>query len=306
MATSLQAAVDPVADLVSRLRLDHAARARGAVVVEGPSDGDAYARAFGIDRRRVFSAAGRVNVLGVARALTDRPLRGVTCVADRDFDDAALEFSDSEFVVFSDNADMDMMLFTCAVLDRVVEAWGTRAKLKKLGGPASLRARVVECVAPLSSLRAANVVERWGVAFKDLRVVDLVNRDRLELNVRSVATKLANASVSRDELEARSEADPPICPSTGTPLTSGKDAAAATDAALRKLAGNLSHQQVKDGLVARSLRLAVGLGDLSDTGFAERFESALVTAGEAGVHSAVETTGTASSDGSPRSPSPGS
>jgi hypothetical protein len=268
--------------------------------VEGPSDGDVYARAFGIDRRRVFPAAGRVNVLRVARTLTDRPLRGVACVADRDFDDAASEFSDSEFVVFSDNADMDMMLFTCAVLDRVVEVWGTRAKLKKVGGPASLRMRVVQCVAPLSSLRAANVVERWGVAFKDLSVVDLIHRDRLELNVRSVAAKLANASVSRRELEARSAADPPICPSTGMPLTSGKDAASATDAALRKLVGNLSHQQVKNGIVARSLRLAVGPGDLSGTGFAERFELALATAEEAGQQSAAQLTGGANSDEAPR------
>lgn len=300
MVTSLQAAVDPVADLVSRLRLDHAARARGVVVVEGPSDRDVYARAFGIDKRRIFAAAGRVNVLRVARTLTDRPLRGVTCVADRDFDDAASEFSDSEFVVFSDNADMDMMLFACSVLDRVVEAWGTRAKLKKAGGPASLRTRVVRCVAPLSSLRAANVLERWGLAFKDLSVVDLVDRDCLELNVRSVAAKLANASVSRRELEARSAADFPICPATGMPLTSGRDAASATDAALRKLVGNLSHQQVKDGVVARSLRLAVGRGDLSGSGFAERFESALAAAEEAGQQSTAQSTGRANSDEAPR------
>jgi hypothetical protein len=183
-----------------------------------------------------------------------------------------------DFLVFSDNADMDMMLFASGVLDRVVEAWGTRAKLRQLGGTVALRTRVSQCVAPLSALRAANVAERWGVAFSTLKVVDVIDQELLELEIRRVAAKLANALVSPGELEARSSAQPPTCPSTGMPLMSGKDAAAAVDAALRKLVGNLSHQQVKDGVVVRSLRVGVGYGDLAGTPFAERFESALVSA----------------------------
>ena len=161
MVTSLKTSVDPVGDLISRLRLDRSARARGAVVVEGPSDEDVYARAFGIDKRIIFPAAGRPNVLGVVRSLGNQPLPGVTCVADRDFDDAASQFADLGFAVFSDNADMDSMLFASEVLDRVVGIWGSRAKLKRAGGMACLRSRIAHCILPLSALRAANVVERW-------------------------------------------------------------------------------------------------------------------------------------------------
>lgn len=275
MITSLKTSVDPVGDLTSRLRLDRSARARGAVVVEGPSDEDVYARVFGMDKRNIFPAAGRPNVLGVVRSLGDQPMPGVTCVADRDFDDAASEFADLGFVVFSDNADMDSMLFASEVLDRVVGTWGSRAKLKRVGGMACLRSRVAHCISPLSALRAANVVEHWGVKFSGIKLIDLIEQDHLELKTASLAAKLANAQVSRQQLEVSSTADPPICPMTGAPLMSGKDLATAVDTALRKLVGNLSHQQVKDGLALRSLRLGVGYCDLAGTRFAERFDAAL-------------------------------
>ena len=86
MGLRLEDAVDHVADLLDRLRLDEQARSRGAVIVEGPMDATFITDVFADEGVSTFPVSGRNNVLRAADRLGLAYIRGVLCVADSDFD----------------------------------------------------------------------------------------------------------------------------------------------------------------------------------------------------------------------------
>jgi hypothetical protein len=272
---STKTSIDHVTDLVSRLRMDRAARLRGVIVVEGPSDKDVLSRALTINKRDIFPVGGRTNVLLVASALLATPLPGVTCVADRDFDPSEDDWDDANFIVFYDDADLEAMLIQTEVLDRFLDFWASSEKLGNFGGVDAVRRRLGDTLAPLSSLRAANAAQGWGLEFDSLPLQKLVNLETLEIALDRLLRRLASGSGRSERgLRMAAEAEPPKCPHTGRPLISGKDATGMLDVALRKAIGSLSMQQISDGLTRRGIQLGVGAGDLATTQFQTRFHVA--------------------------------
>jgi hypothetical protein len=274
-AVSIQTSVDHVTDVLSRLRMDRAARLRGAVVVEGPSDQDALSRAFAIDKNDIFPVAGRANVLRVASELLTAPLPGITCVADRDFDADTHNWGRAAFLVFYDDADLEAMLIHTDVLSRFLELWASAPKLAKFGGVDAVRRQLGDTLAPLSALRAASAAKGWGLEFKSLPLQKLVDLHTLNLALDRLLRRLATSSGrSEPELRVAAEASPPTCPHTRRPLISGKDATSILDVALRNAIGNLSKQQVDGGFSRRNIHLGLGAGDLVATQFQTRLSAA--------------------------------
>jgi Protein of unknown function (DUF4435) len=268
--------IDHVEDLLARLRLDVAARQRGAIVVEGRTDSEVFAAAFDIAKQAFFPLRGRNNVLRFADSLDPSEVPGVICIADRDFDGAALECRDRWHIVFSDNADLESMLLGSAALERVLEAWASRSKLESFGGPTAVRSRAGSVASPMSSLRTANAAHRYGWTLSDRDLADATDQKTLEVNLVSLADRVARtARVTRGEIQTALETPVPACPETRAPLTRGRDAIAIIEVALRFLIGSLSKAQVSRGLVERSLRLAVKPSDFDHAPFAARFRGTL-------------------------------
>jgi hypothetical protein len=265
-----------VEDLLDRLRLDTVARARGAVVVEGPTDADVFASSIPFGDLLFFPVGGRTNVLRAADQLVGAYLPGVVCVADSDFDDLTVTRADQWFLVFTDNADLEAMSYRSPALGRVLAVWGSATKLHDFGGPNALRAAIDDVVRPLSILRRESAARSIPIAFDALSLHDVVSTSGLKLNMAGVISRLATGSeLARADIEALLTDESPICSYTGQLLTRGRDCLTVVDIALRKTIGSLSAQQVKDGLSRKSLFLAIREGDMAAAPFVERLGAAL-------------------------------
>lgn len=271
----LRDAVDHVEDLTSRLRLDYRARQRGAVVVEGPEDELVVCRAFRIDSRDIFPAAGRVNVIRVAGTVLSEEWRGVVCLADRDFAPVPPELVAAQILVLYDGADLESMLFETSIMERFTLEWSTARKLAAAGGAAAVRLDILGELRPLAALRSANEQQRWGLDFSLVALMDVTDKATMTLLLPRVLGRLrAQRPDLANELRGAAEQTPPVCPDTGRVLVRGRDAMEMLAVGLRSRLGNLSRQQVADEFAARIVRSMVGAGDLDSTPFAARFTSA--------------------------------
>lgn len=276
---TLEESIDHVADVLSRVRMDLNARSRGAVIVEGPRDKEVLARGLALAEGDIFPINGRVNVLRAASDLAGDRLGGVVCVADRDFDQTEGEWMElGAPIAFYDNADLEAMLAHLDPLDHFLRCFGSTEKLTGVGGTTELLRKAKAGLAPLTSLRVANVLARWGLDFASLPVDELIDRSSLQLRTeRLVARLAASSTVPHGDIAAGTQAAIPNCPHTGQQLVRGKDLARALEVALRRLIGSLSKQQTADDFATKGLRLAVGRGDLQDTPFGRRLDDLRVT-----------------------------
>jgi hypothetical protein len=201
------------------------------------------------------------------------------CVADADFDDEVLNRAAQWFLVFTDNADLDTMCYASPALARALDAWGSKTKLATYGGVDLVRAKVEDVIRPVSVLRRANVDHDLGLRFDAVNLYDVVSKESIALNLNGLVDRLSRASaVPVQEVAEMLDGDEPICIHTGSLLMRGRDCFTVVDVALRKAIGNLSHQQVKDGLAQRSVRLAVRAADLAHAPFVARIRTAATRA----------------------------
>lgn len=264
---------------MSRLRLDYAARKRGAVVTEGPSDDTILSSVLGLDRRTLFAAGGRANVLRCAESLGNRALDGVVCVADRDFDMEETDWADTWWLVFYDDADVEAMLIESESLTRFLAEWASKRKLEKIGDTNDVRTLLRERATPMSALRSVNARDKIGIPIDSVELADIVDKKIGEIKIPSLIGRLvAGSSISHDQLKNALEDECPVCPHTSQPLARGRDLMGILTALLRHILGSLSKQQVAGGFVERSMRLAAQEGDFDGTPFKSRFEAALKTA----------------------------
>lgn len=268
------AAGDPVAELLSRLRLDREARIRGVLVVEGKSDRSVLATTIGIDRRQIFRLGGRVNVLRAAQRLDEAPLPGVVLVADRDFEGTDSEGATFAWLVYYDRADLESMMLESPALERFLDEWASAEKLAEFGGLSVVRATLEKALREVSVLRRENAAQGLGILFDeiDLRAVFEADGSVKEL---SLVGRVANASArGSDEIRTLMGKEPGACPHTGACLVRGKDAMEVLSVLLRKAIGSLSAQQVKGAFVEKSMRLTMLPGDFDDTPFVSRLADA--------------------------------
>jgi hypothetical protein len=260
---------------MSRLRLDRTTRARGAVVIEGPTDAVVLSRAYGLDERRFFRAGGRGNVIRCAEFAVAQRLGGVVCVADRDYEPAEEGYPECDMLVFYDHADLEAMLVNTDVLTRFVAEWASQKKLEAVGGSEGVRGVLYECMRPLAALRSMNERNGLRLRFDELPLHDVIEKQAVRLKMQAVVLRLAaSGDCSVERLQAATEGDVPRCPHTNGLLVKGRDLLAALEVALRQRVGSLSKQQVKDRFAERSMRAMVGRDDLTGP-FGERFLEAL-------------------------------
>jgi hypothetical protein len=221
---------------------------------------------------------GRVNLLRCAGSLDEEPTSGIVCVADRDFDAADVQWAESTTVVFYDGADLEAMIVESNALDRVLEEWASKRKLERAGGADGVRKLLAERTQPLAILRAANARKNLGLPFDELPIPALVEKSQARIKEESLIGRLASARIGRNDLEELLAQEEPKCLDTGRPLRRGKDLMALLAVMLRRMIGNLGHQQARDDFVERTMRLALASGDFEDKPFTGRFHSALAMA----------------------------
>jgi hypothetical protein len=274
-ATPSLRALDPVADLLARLRLDRAARKEGVLIVEGKSDRRVLARVLGIETRQIFQVAGRTNVLRSARTLAEHRQCGVVCVADRDFDESETNWPGFSWLVFFDHADLEAMLLNSPALERFLEVWSSESKLAAFGGTQVVLRYSTDAVMPLAALRAATARGAFHMSFDNVRVTDVATKDGTLKTASLLGRAMMASRESPEKLNEVLAESPPTCPHTGAPLVRGRDVMALVGILLRKQIGALNAHQAHGNFVERSITLAFGEGDFSGTPFAARLSSSL-------------------------------
>jgi hypothetical protein len=269
--------IDPIDDLLSRLRLDHTARRAGALIVEGPTDQRLLAEVLARDPRGLFPVGGRNNVLECARRIAAKPMCGVVCVADRDFDEDEGNWPNAALVVFFDEADLEAMLFASPALGRLLGEFASDDKLQAEGGVAAVRARARDAVREVSAARSVNAQHRLGLCFADVDLRDYIEKKHVTIKMGSLMGRLcAQRPKDRPKIEAEmSSHTPHRCPHTGNELARGRDLLDIIDMLLRATIGNMKHQQLADDFVERMLRLTARSADLASAPFLARLSQAV-------------------------------
>jgi hypothetical protein len=267
--------IDPVEDLLARLRLDREARRRGAVITEGPTDERTLSAALPIDRRALFGIGGRTNLLRCVAALDEEPMSGVLCVGDRDFDLEESDHPRAWWFVLYDDADLEAMLIDAEPLARFLETWASEEKVAAVGGVEGVRQILREQSMPLSVLRTVNARDRLGIPINSIDLAAAMNTRTSALKRESLIGRvLAIGGFSRQEVESFLAEAPRLSPFSGVPLARGRDLMAVLAVLLRSLIAGLGKQQVEPPFVENSLLLATQPGDLDGTAFKARFQDA--------------------------------
>lgn len=248
---------------------------RGVVIVEGPSDRVVLSEALNVDRDLFFPVSGRRNVLLAADALETDYIAGVVCVADADFDDEPAARDRQWYLVFSDNADLDAMLFLSPAFERLLEHWAAPEKLEDLGGPQGIRAAVADAVRVLSTLRRQNELLSLGLDFNAMDLRRAINRRTLASDPVALVDHLAAVSgVAAAAIHGIVGEPEPTCPFSGFLLVRGRDCFVVVEIALRHVIGSLPRLPPEVRAVERTLRAALRPGDLDRTPFAHRVRTA--------------------------------
>jgi len=255
--------VDPGEDLADRIRQDRQLHDVSALVVEGEADQRTLDGLLDNVDHRTFIAGSRPYVLRAAAVCSARGIDRVACVADRDFDGAALSNS-IPCLVFTDNGDLEAMLFFSPALDRVIAQFASAA-LSWSGGIPGLRTKVSTLLEPISKLRRANAAGGWELPFAKVGLGGFVTASGA-LNASAYCQALVGRG-GRAALAAVAgalSAKPCVCPRTNLPLLCGHDAMHASALTLQR--GGL-RSPPSWGTLEKALRVAVRVSDIATTGF---------------------------------------
>lgn len=257
MASSL-AEYDFIAD---RIKLARQMDRRAVAVVEGHSDAGFLKRIATTWDLAIYVGSTRKIVIGAAEDCAKLNLTRVACIVDRDFDDIVADKEAQNLPIYAyDSADLESMIWHSATLDYLVEELGSREKLHRFGGVATLRKKTDEVLAPLSRLRRENALQGWGLPFDSINLASKIDLHSLSISEQAICDALWSPALGVKKAElyrvAGDESITPRCPRTGLSMIRGRDALAVLGAGLRRLLGGFSAAQVAGDRLEEVARLA--------------------------------------------------
>lgn len=263
---TLRDGLDLTADLLDRMRQDRQVHVVPNLVVEGDSDRHLLIHCAS-QKIRAFVAGSRSRVVETARRADAAELRHVTCLVDRDFDDLGIDPSVPNCLVFTDNADIEAMLYHSGAFDRLLDAFADDERLQRFGGSARVRRVVEDLLAPLSVLRRENALRGWDLSFRKVGIAGLVVGDEPRLEVATLLTALSSRceQVSSEELRSCLSSESPRCPVSGRILLRGHDILQAVTALLRIRLASSPARVPKWEHLEKSLRLTASRTDIEST-----------------------------------------
>lgn len=235
-----------------RIRQHRQVRKGPIVIVEGPDDVSVLESILsGVD---FFPVGGKRSVFTTTAQLAEWSMAGFVAITDRDFDGESQYEVNANFHFPYSGVDLEEMLIKLGVLAKVLRHVGSAEKISAFGGMAAIEDSVSRVAIVVGEIRRQNAAYGWGVNFDSVNLADKVDRNSLELKIDSYCSALlaghrgsGDVDLSR-LLTAAHEAK--------GAAYKGKDALAATSAALRKLVGTLDKAACDTKLLGDMLRAA--------------------------------------------------
>lgn len=138
------------------------------LIVEGNSDYHFYKKFISQEHCTIKQAHGNVNVIEVVEILDSRNFEKKLAILDSDFNKLDSEINSNENIVFTDDHDIEVMIFKSPALERVLELHYSEVKFKKFQGKTGIAFRdlILNLAKPIGYLKWANKTYNLGLVFK--------------------------------------------------------------------------------------------------------------------------------------------
>lgn len=184
------------ADVASEAVMARAGKAGPVLFVEGRGD-KLWLEEFLAPGTTLIPTHGKDVAVEVLAILRGQGHSWAVALVDADFQ--RLEGQTPPLGVFwTDFHDADMVLFCSEALDRVLEEFGSEAKVAKHGGLASIRKTVLRAAAPFGYLRWLNERHQLSVDFDEIPLERAVIKCRLETKEKHLMKLAVSAAGSPD------------------------------------------------------------------------------------------------------------
>jgi hypothetical protein len=205
----------------------------------------------------VVVAHGKNNAIKALQKIESK-FFGILCVVDVDFCDLVGLGYESENLLYTDDHDIEVMIFNSPAFDKVLLEYGSQEKIKDKGGINAVRDWLLDSVVPLAVLRLRSLDCRFDFKFKGMDY-PFIDRDTLDCDSNRMVSYIAarsdkNYAINIAKAEITKFKNPKdfgcgrIC--------NGHDLAAVFGIALRKAIGNRPSAEVTGALIEAALRLA--------------------------------------------------
>ncbi len=239
------------------------------LVVEGVTDERIYGLA--LDRKACSTeiAYGRDNALGALRILNAAGFSGAIGIVDADFGSITGEVIQEDNILQTDGHDLECMLLNSPALDRLLEEFGTDARVSAFAKTGlSIALQLATSVVPLGCLRLISIQEGLNLKFEGLTFSKFVEPSNAQIDLTKMVHEVVNKSQEHqlDQTQLLEQLENELQQGHDCwQISCGHDILELLSFAFRKTFSAKQASEVTTEILGRSLRLAYGLSYFKET-----------------------------------------
>lgn len=193
MAYSIENEQDGSAAAAEVEMLRAASPAKAALIVEGPSDAKLFKSIVNLDSCEIVIGWGKKNCIIAIGILNHRSVIGALAIVDKDYDDFIKQRYYVENLLFTDDHDVESMLFLSPSLDKIVNEMGSPHKIRDLNAAGrNIRSDVMNVAHSIGVARLHSLSNNLDLRFKDLKFKSISKK--LEFDLISLFAEIKNHS----------------------------------------------------------------------------------------------------------------
>ena len=236
------------------------------LLVEGGADERFFSQFVDSDACEIVVAYGKRNCIDAIELAAFEGIRGILAIVDSDFDIFG-EIDVKENIIFTDERDLEAILFLSGAFEKILSEFGSKIKVRKLRSQGfDLRQIVQEVAAVIGSLRYVSYRDGINLKFNDMEYA-FVKVDKLECDKREMVNYIFSRSKIRcDNVESIieiingiiKEVDPRL-------LCCGHDLSVVLGRALRRKFGSVNAALTSKEFMERMLRIGYSYAEFVST-----------------------------------------
>lgn len=166
------------------------------LICEGATDSRFLRRLVDTTACQIVVARDKDTALGAISLLDDGGVNGCLAIVDADFDRLLGGSYQSRNVIATPVHDMDVLLFNSRALDKILDEYGSSAKLQAFAPdiPGAVRSTVRAAAVHLGLLRYVSLIKGLNLRFEGLKVSSFAAHDSLKIDRQKLVRVIKNNS----------------------------------------------------------------------------------------------------------------
>jgi hypothetical protein len=192
MINSLKQEVDPSTLAAEAIMLRAASPANSLLLLEGAHDEKLFLRFMNQEKCEIIICYGRENAIETLNRLETLSVDGVLCIVDSDFSMISADLKETDNLIFTDDHDIEIMMFSSGAFDLVISEFGSQNKIKRLiEAGVDIRKTILRAAYPIGRLRLYSKEKNIGLKFEGLSF-SFVDRKTLEVDIKRLVQAVYN------------------------------------------------------------------------------------------------------------------